>query len=601
MSSRRRLLHRPHRVLLRGAARLATFFGAEWTLIGLGAIVGVITGGVAVVFVTLVHGIADAVWAGHPTMGQLGGAELPVWFPFLIVPLGMVLVSWFTRTFAPDAAGHGVPEVMEAIAVKGGRMPGRTGWVKLLASSVNIGLGGSVGKEGPIVQVGSTFGSAVGRFFLVRRRRMRTLVGCGTAAGIAAVFNAPVGGAMFALELVLGSYEVKSFSPILIASVLGAVTSRRFLGDEPSFDIPDALRQGLTVTTLWELAAYGVLGIILGVASVGFTRVLYFIEDNLEKLHKVPVLRAIVAGLAVAGLGVLFPRILGEGSGTMTAMLQGDTSAFPWTLLLALGAVKLIATATTIGGGGSGGVFAPSLFVGAALGGAFGQLVDAISPVPVGSFGAYALAGMAGVLAGTAHAPLTGILLLFEMSDNYLLILPLMLTSVLALAVSQRLQNDSIYTLKLTRRGILLQDHTNTALLRALRVADAMGPAIDVIPDSTTFKEIVKILLASDRHDYPVVDSQGRLLGALSLDDVREFLRDDSLNNLITARDCVHPMRTLVPQDTLLEALAAFDDSNAYEIPVVMGNRLVGSLRRAEVLGTYRKKLIQESGATAAS
>lgn len=596
MSSRRRLLHALHRALLNAAARVSHWLGPEWTLIGLGALVGVITGAVAVVFVTLVHLIADTVWAGHPTMGHLGAEPLPEWYPFVVVPVGMVIVSWFTRTFAPDAAGHGVPEVMESIAVKGGRMPGRTGWVKLIASSVNIGLGGSVGKEGPIVQVGSTFGSAVGRFFLVRRRRMRMLVGCGTAAGIAAVFNAPVGGAIFALELVLGSYEVKSFSPILIASVLGAVTSRRFLGDDPSFDIPDALREGLTVATLWELIAYGVLGLLLGVASVGFTRLLYVIEDGFARFKTMPMARAIVAGLAVAGFAALIPEVLGEGHGTMTRMLQGDASAFPWKLLLAMGVIKLVATATTIGGGGSGGVFAPSLFVGAALGGAFGQLVEAVAPVPVGSFGAYALAGMAGVLAGTAHAPLTGILLLFEMSDNYLLILPLMTTSVLAYVVSQRLQNDSIYTLKLTRRGIVLQDHQDTALLRALRVADAMGPPSHVIEDRATFQQIVNVLLASDRHDYPVVDGDGQLLGALSLDDVREFLRDDTLNNLITARDCVHPTRTLVPQDTLLEALEAFDDGDAYEIPVVMGNRLVGSLRRADVLRLYRKKLVERTG-----
>jgi CIC family chloride channel protein len=213
----------------------------------------------------------------------------------------------------------------------------------------------------------------------------------------------------------------------------------------------------------------------------------------------------------------------------------------------------------------------------------------------VGDFSGYALVGMGALLAGTAHAPMTGILLIFEMTDNYLVILPLMTASVIATVVASRLRPDSIYTLKLTRRGILLRDHQDTALLRRMRVADAMHPAVEAIPETTTFERIVRRLLQSDQHDFPVVDAEGHLTGAISLDDVREFLREEQLDYLLLARDCVHPVRTLEPHDTLLMALEVFDNEEVYEVPVVSAGKLVGSLRRANVLRTYRRALIAQT------
>ncbi len=601
----RRPVHTVYRSALRGADRMRAVLGGDTTdLIVLGALVGVITGLVAVVFVWLVHAIGMAVWPGHPTMdpGHAGetvssplldlfGGELPPAYALLVVPVGMLLVSWFTRAVAPEAAGHGVPEVMEAIAQRGGRMQAKVGWVKVLASSVNIGLGGSVGKEGPIVQVGAAFGSAIGRVFLVRRRRLRTLVGCGAAAGIAAVFNAPIGGVMFALEIIIGSYEVKSFTPIVIASVLGAVTARDFLGDAPAFNVPEQLREGLTMVHGWELLAYAVMGLALGVVSVGFTRGLYKLEDLFAGWSLGPLGKAAVAGLLVGALGMWLPDLLGEGHHAMTRILHSDVAGDSWKILLAIGVIKVLATGLTLGGGGSGGVFAPSLFVGAALGGAFGQLVDALSPVPVGSFGAYALAGMAAVLAGTAHAPLTGILLMFEMSDNYLMILPLMTSAVLSATIAQRLLSDSVYTLKLSRQGIVLRDREDGALLESLRVADAMGPPGETIADTTTFDRIVHRLLRGEQHDFPVVDAEGRMVGALSLDDMREFLRNEHLGSLLLARDCARTVQTLPPNATLLEAFDVFESSDAIELPIVVGDRLVGSLHRTDVLTTYRRAL----------
>lgn len=606
-----RPLHQLRRQLLRALTRGAAVIGGQGTaLVLVGGAVGVVSGLASVALVLLVRGVNSLTWELSPALHDVspaevlvrgGEADLPPAWPLLVVPLGMVLVCLLTRWLAPEAAGHGVPEVMASVARKFGLMRGRVGVVKLLASAINIGTGGSVGKEGPIVQVGASFGSVMARFLGLHGRHMRTLVGCGAAAGIAAVFNAPIGGVLFALEIVIGAYGLSAFAPVLIASVAGSVTARRLLGGEPAFAIPEHLRQGLTITSLWELLSYAAMGLIFGLASVAFTRVLYAVEDGSARLRMPPVLKAALAGLAVGATGMLLPQVLGEGHHVMTGVLLDDGMAMSWRLLLLLGVVKLAATAITLAGGGSGGVFAPSLFVGAMLGGAYGQLMGAALPSLAGPPGAYALAGMAALLAGTAHAPMTAILLMFEMSDNYLLILPLMTVSVLATVVAQRLLPDSIYTYGLTRKGIVLRDREDTALLRQLRVGDAMRPPTDAIPDTTTFDRIVRRLMMSDQRDLPVVDAAGRLTGAVSFDDVREFLRDEGLDHLLLARDCARHVPTLAPQDTLLTALGTFDEHALHEVPVVLGDRLVGALRREDVLSTYRRALtaaVGEAGMT---
>ncbi len=595
-----RLRHRLRRMLLKALDRIEPLVGGEaTTLVALGALIGLVTGGLAVVFVYLLRIIDGLVWDHSLPDLHRFSHESPLavadvdtftrFYPLVIVPVGMLLVVWFVRRFAPSAAGHGVPEVMEAVATRSGRISGRVGWVKLLASSANIGMGGSLGKEGPVVQVGSALGSVFGQFFSVKRTHMRTLVGCGAAAGIAAVFNAPIGGVLFALEIIIGTYSLSSFSPIVIASVVGAVTARSILGDQPAFFIPEALHDVLTVLTPWELGAYVVLGLGAGLLSVGFTRLLYGVEDLFDGWRTHWALRAGTAGLIVGGMGVYLPQILGEGHGTMSDLLLG--TALPWTLLLTLALLKTLATAVTLGGGGSGGVFMPSLFVGAMVGAAFGQGMEALFPGAVAPTGAYALAGMAALLAGTAHAPLTGILLLFEMSDNYLLILPLMTASVLATMVSRGMLKDSVYTLKLSRRGIFVNERPDTALLRRLHVADAMRPPAETILESARFNEIVEHLLGSRQHDFPVVDADDHLMGALSLDDLREFIREEHLRQILVARDCVHPIDTLAPQSTLLAAFETFERDNVYEVPVISRGRVVGSLRRRDVLAAYGRAL----------
>jgi CIC family chloride channel protein len=602
---RRALHHLRHRTL-RLLERLGELIGGESaSLVVIGAAVGVVAGFASVALVLLVRAVNSVSWALAPALDDVvptdaltqgGESGLPAAWPLLVVPLGLLTVSWITRRFAPEAAGHGVPEVMAAVAQKSGLMRGKVGVVKLVASAINIGTGGSVGKEGPIVQVGASFGSVCARLLGLHGRHMRTLVGCGAAAGIAAVFNAPIGGVLFALEIVIGAYSLSSFAPVLIASVAGSVTSRRLLGSEPAFAIPESLREGLTITSLWELSSYVAMGLLFGLLSVGFVRVLYAIEDRAHRWSLAWYGKALLAGLLVGAMGMALPEVLGEGHHVMTELLGDAGAHFTWTMLLVLGAVKTLATVITLAGGGSGGVFAPSLFVGAALGGAYGLVLDGLFPDFIGPSGAYALAGMAALLAGTAHAPMTAILLMFEMSDNYLLILPLMTVSVLATVVAQRLLPDSIYTLGLSRRGIVLRDREDTALLKRLRVADAMGPPPESVPDSTTFDRIVRRLMLSDQHDLPVVDGDGRLTGAVSFSDVREFLRDEGLDHLLLARDCAREVQTLAPQDTLLDAMHVFHEHPLQEIPVLVDGRLVGSLRRDDVLSTYRRSLMAASG-----
>ncbi|MBW2619644.1 MAG: chloride channel protein, partial [Deltaproteobacteria bacterium] len=334
--------------------------------------------------------------------------------------------------------------------------------VKSLASAISIAIGGSVGREGPIVQIGSAIGSSLGQVFRVSPNRMRVLVGCGAAAGIAATFNAPLAGMIFALEIILGEFAIATFSPIVLSAVMATAISRHYLGDYPAFLVPE-----YQLVSLWELIFYAILGLAAGVVAVGFTTTLYKFEDLFDLWKRPDYLKPIVAGLAIGLLGLAFPWVLGVGYGGINLALAGQMS---WWLLLMLVGVKIVATSMTIGGGMSGGIFAPSLFIGAMLGGAYGQLVHALFPEITASSGAYAIVGMGALVAGTTHGPLTAFLILFEMTGNYKIILPLMSACILATLMASQIKKESIYTLKLIRRGVNIRAGQEVNLLRSLTV-----------------------------------------------------------------------------------------------------------------------------------
>ena len=409
---------------------------------------------------------------------------------------------------AREAKGHGVPEVMEAVSLQGGFIRKRVVIVKSLASAASIAVGGSVGREGPIVQIGSAIGSTVGQVLKVSAGRMRILVGCGAAAGIAATFNAPVAGMMFAMEIVLGDFAVATFSPIVLSAVMATAISRFYLGDFPAFVVP-----AYQLVSAWELLLYAGLGLAAGAVGAAFTATLYKLEDWVDAVRIPEYLKTPLAGLGLGAMGLAFPWVLGVGYEGIEVALNHQ---MVWWMMLAVMAVKIVATSLTIAGGMSGGIFAPSLVIGAMLGGAFGGLAHELAPGYTAGAGAYAIVGMAGVVAGATHGPITAFLILFEMTGGYQIILPLMIGCTVATLVAQRINPESIYTLKLIRRGIDIHAGKDMNLLRSLNVAQAMRPRWTACPRSMTLGQLPPQGDGLQVRLFPVVNDKGELTGIIS-------------------------------------------------------------------------------------
>lgn len=391
-------------------------------------------------------GTADySATTGHPAnpwVPWLGGA-----FVIIAPAVGGLIYGPLVQRFAPEARGHGVPEVMYAVAISGGRIRPQVAVIKALASAVTIGSGGSVGREGPIIQIGSALGSTLGRLLRMPEDRLKTLIACGSAGAIAATFNAPIAGIFFALEIILRDFTTRSFGVVVLASISASVVGRAFLGSEPFLRLP-----AFSVHHSSEFLLFTLLGIIAGLVGVGFTRALYAIEDACDFLWRGPEwLRPVVGGVLLGVVLFVLPQMYGVGYPVLDSAVAGRY-ALGFLLILLVG--KVLATSLTLGIGGSGGVFAPSLFIGATLGAAYGQVVGMLDPSLRGQAGAFAIVGMGAVMAGATRAPMTAGIVLFELTGDYTIILPLLLAIVLATGVSRLMGRDTIYTLKLRRRGI---------------------------------------------------------------------------------------------------------------------------------------------------
>jgi len=510
-----------------------------------------------------------------------------VWVP----ALGGMVVGPLVYFLAREAKGHGVPEVMEAVALRKGVIRKRVVLVKSLASAVSIGTGGSVGREGPIVQIGSAIGSTIGQLLKVSAERIRTLVGCGAAAGIAATFNAPIAGSMFALEIILGDFGLATFSPIVISSVVATAVSRHFLGNTPAFIVPP-----YRLVSAWELPLYVLLGLFCALVAVAFTTTLYKMEDVFDGFKFPEYLKAVVGGLILGLMALLFPHILGVGYPAIDLALAGRLS---WWFMLLLVAFKILATSITIGSGGSGGIFAPSLFLGAMAGGFFGNGIHALFPDITASAGAYSIVGMAAVVAGTTHGPLSAILILFEMTGNYRIILPLMIACIISSVAAGQLLKESIYTLKLARRGLNIRAGKEVNVLRAIRVEEAMNPNVETIAENLTLGTLAEKISKSKYNSFPVVDDQGQLTGILSYLDYQDVVFDRDLENLVVAKELATPkVVTVFQNDTLYTALEKISAKDFSILPVVSPSdprKLLGVVTRRDIMGAYNKAVLTKS------
>ena len=548
-------------------------------------IVGIGAGLGAVVFRRLIEGVHNLSWGGIP--GLLEG--IPTISLLIIPAIGGAIYGPLIYKFAREAKGHGVPEVMEAVALRGGRIRPRVAVVKSLASAICIGTGGSVGREGPIAQIGSALGSSVGQWLNLSDERVRNLVACGAAGGIAATFNAPIAGSIFALEVILGQLHAVYFGAVVISAVTADVVAHIFEGELRAFPIPE-----YTLVSPWELPLYAVMGVLAAIVAVLFTRSLYFSEDLWEKIHIPEYIKPVLGGLLLGVLGIMspkilgYPRIFGVGYATITEALFGNLTLQMASILLIL---KLLATIVTLGAGGSGGIFAPSLFMGAMLGETFGQVMNMLFPEITAPPGAYALVGMAAFFSGTAHAPVTAILILFEMTNDYRIILPLMLTTVIATLISRLISPESIYTLKLTRRGVHLKEGKDIDVMHEVSVKDAMTTVIDTVPMDMSLEDLVIEFDQTKHHGFIVVDNTGLLSGVVTIQDLRKAyesrgIEGKTVGNIATTNN----LEVAYPDEPMGEALRRLGIRDIGRLPVISRNdnrRLVGVVRRSDIIRAY--------------
>ena len=576
-------------------------------LIATAIIIGAGTGLGAIFFIWLIESVQWLFFEGSETLfGGMGR-----WLLILIPAVGGLIAGPIIAFFASEAKGHGVPEVMQAIALRGGRIRPRVVVAKIAASAVCIGSGGSAGREGPIVQVGAALGSTLGQWLKLSSGRIRNLVACGAAAGIAATFNAPIAGVIFAMEVILGELHMGDLGNVIISAVTASTLARVFLGDYPAFTIPRYAMQ-----TPWEVFLYALLGVLAAFAAVGFIRMLYWFEDLFDEWKFPDALKPAIGGLLLGVLGFAYPVALGWGglSGTEAAtnlpiteniphvfgagfevIEQALLGQAPFLLLFALIFFKPLATSFTLGSGNSGGVFAPSLFAGAALGGAFGLLVDRVFPGATAGAGAFATVGMAAVFAGAARAPFTAILIVFEMTNDYRLMVPLMAAVIFSMIVAEHLHKESIYTLKLTRRGIRLRRGRDVDVMENITVEEVMRSAPEPIPGNMPLRMVPSLMDKVRMHGLPVVKEDGGLCGVVTVQDVEHAVDADENNlDLPVTQFCSQRLVVAYPDETVQRALERMSHRDIGRLPVVdrsSPSKLVGWISRADIVRAYERAL----------
>ncbi len=579
----------------------------DWHLTVLGALVGAVTGLGAI-------GFAEALeWVEHAAGDTRG--RWPLWTLPLIPMAGALVTGTLVHLFASEARGHGVPQVLDALIRKKGRIPTKIGVVKVLASISTVGSGGSAGAEGPIIQIGSTTGSAIGRRLGVSKEHMGTLVACGAAAGIAAIFNAPIAGVFFALEILLRDFSLKTFTPIVIAAVFSTAIAQVYHGQNEAIFAAELFDRTRYVFTPGELPGYVVLGLVCAIVGVAFTHLLHAIEDFFAGLRIHPIAKPVVGALLLGMLGIAFidvtgtagqtPAFFGNGYETIRWLIEPDTYTGGGGALLAgmlilvlLLAYKALGTVLTLGSGGSGGVFAPSLFLGATTGGVFGVALERLGLISEASSPAsYALVGMAAVVAGTTFAPLTAILLLFELTREPYVLAPIMLAAIVSTMVARRLMPDSIYTSRLRRAGILIGTGRDLTLLRRVPVLSVQVTPLPPEPvyASDPLSKLITLHAHHNVPDFVVVDHDGKYIGMVTGADMRTALIDREAIPLLLVAELmrtdlatIHPDETL---DTVLDKFARHDVASLCLMHDHEPGRPMGLVSRSSVMARYQRAL----------
>lgn len=573
-------------------------------------LVSILIGGATGVFAHLFFGLIE--WVHNQSYGHDGAGGFyagRAWMIVVLPTLGALIVGFITYYFAREARGHGVPEVMDAMYRKNGEIRPRVSAAKAITSALTIGSGGSAGTEGPIIQIGASIGSSIGQFLHIPKKQMSIVVACGVSAGIAAIFNAPIAGVLFALEIFLRDFSFRSFSPVVFASVIScSIMHALRLEDVAIFEVSMLRGMGYVFVGV-ELPLFLILGVMCGLAAAAFIKLLYYCEDVTEKLKipdpVKPALGAVILGL-VGYITLLsspldhVPLFYGNGYPAIQTILGSDLflkmSAGGLIILFVL---KMLATCLTLGSGGSGGVFAPSLLMGAALGGAFGMSLAQWGIIPVSSANVYALVGMASLVAGTTHAPLTAIVMLYEITREPKVILPVMFAAIVATAGTRLFSHDSIYTLKLRRRGIHIGALSDLTVLRRIKVEDVDREPVHFVHPQNPLKKLIDMASETNATDFVVVDDEGVYQGMVTGQDIRTaLLQPEAVSLLVVSELQRIGVPTVTSYQTLDIVLDLFARGDVQSLPIASSSdstRIEGLITRQAVMRRYQEELDLQS------
>lgn len=563
-------------------------------LMVLALLVGIVCGFAAQLLKYLIHLISGALTSNLST-------TTANWLYLIYPVIGILIVTLFLRFVVKENISHGVTKVLYAISRRKSRLKKRNMYASLVASSVTIGFGGSVGAEGPIVFTGAAIGSNIGQAFRMSPKILMILVGCGAAAGIAGIFRAPIAGMLFTLEVLMIDFTGMTVMPLLISSIAGATVAYILEGYNCEFFFSQSepfLTNRIPFTIL--------LGIVCGLMSLYFTKVMFFMESIFSKL-KSQWVKIIIGGIILAGLIFIFPPLYGEGYEAINYLLEGDISKVVdgtffyldrndvWFLALFIGAIaltKALATSATNGAGGVGGTFAPSLFVGALTGFLFAYILNNLDLGIQLSQKNFALMGMAGVMSGVMHAPLMAIFLTAEMTGGYDLFLPLLIVSLLAYMTIKIFLPYSIYTMRLAKQGDLITHEKDKAVLSLMKIDKLIETDFRTVHPEMNLKEMVDTIAISNRNLFPVVDAEGNLKGVVVLDEIRNIMfRADLYKKMHVSRFMSAVPACIEVTESMDKVMEVFDKTNAWNLPVVDHGKYVGFVSKSKIFTSYRRVL----------
>ncbi len=502
--------------------------------------------------------------------------------------IGGLLVIPLWHWFGEDLKG-GFSGFLERVNLRGAKLRPRPILTRGFGAAITIGTGGSAGQEGPIAMIGGAIGSYFGQLFKMSGDRLKVLVACGAAAGVAATFNAPIAGVFFAQEIVLlSAFELSSFTSIVIASGMATVVSRALLGNTPELHAPVYM-----VNSMWELLLYLLLGLVIGVLATLFIDTHFRIKDRFDALKMPKLLKPMLGGLLVGIIGVGFPQVFGNGYEFMETVLLGNQT---WYLLAALVLIKAVATSITLGSGLPGGLFAPCLYLGAVTGGAFGHIAVKILPQMQIAPGAYALVGMGAFLSAATHSPMTAIFLLFEITDSYEVIIPIMLTCVIGTSIARHFKKDSLETVELSRAGIDLEAGKERNIMKSLQVGDIMVSEVETIPEHMTLGQFAGFIERTHHTNFPLVNVDGELTGIISVQDFMGVVFERDLMDLVVVKElATNNVITAHAHENLDQAMRKIGYRNIEQLPVVdreTHRKLVGIISRRDIVAAYNRALM---------